>query len=150
MTDEAFLRRTWRLQWLGSIEEFTNIEIQRRAWLNADHTNPHYSYTEYRCCYFDDLGLSGDQGYATCLTEGFICEDEFQAVSGFHQALSNYMPPPGEGFEGQRILADPAWEAVVEAAKACREELLRILTDPQEITALTKIAPSAVNAGGLH
>jgi hypothetical protein len=150
MTDEAFFRRNWRLQWLSSIEEFTNIEIQRQAWLNASNANPHYSYVEYRCCYFDDLGLSRDQGYATCLANGLVSEDEVKAVLGFHQALSNYMPPPGEGFEGQRILADPFWEAVVEAAKASREELLRILTSPQEINALTTIAPSAVNAAGLH
>ncbi|WP_158914763.1 hypothetical protein [Caulobacter sp. S45] len=68
----AELQVKWRANWLGSIEEISNLEMQRATWLNPDNSNPHYTFIEYTSCYFDGLVVNeGDGGYVAALLKVF-------------------------------------------------------------------------------
>ena len=140
----AAYRDSWRAQWLGSIGEIGDIALQRATWLNPANGNPHYSYAEYRCCYFDDLHL--DEGYDRLIEEGFVTAAEAVAVSEFHALLSAHKSPTGGQYDHQAILADPKWLAVVQAGRAAADRLEPLLTDPGEIRHLRETSPSALQA----
>ena len=46
-TDWTALREQWRPRWLGSIEEFADIETQRSKWLDPNNANALFSFIEY-------------------------------------------------------------------------------------------------------
>ena len=142
--ESAAYRESWRAHWLGSIEEISDIAMQRATWLNPSNGNPHYSYVEYRCSYFDDLHL--DEGYDTLIEEGFVTTAEAGAVSEFHALLSAHEPPTGDQYDHQAILADPNWLAVTQAGRAAADRLEPLLTDPREISHLRETSPSALQA----
>ena len=56
MVDKKGLRRNWRTNWLNSVREFADAETQRRSWLDAANTNPHFAFVE--CLLLLRLGLS--------------------------------------------------------------------------------------------
>ena len=130
MSDNQELRRNWRTKWLGSIQEFADDESQRRLWLDPTNTNPHFSYAEYSCCYFDDLNLS-DGGYEWALTEGLVSEEEVAAVADFHKIADAYESPTDD-YDHEAILADPNWAETVAAAKRAQAALLSLIGDPHE------------------
>jgi hypothetical protein len=130
MNDNQESRRNWRTKWLSSIQEFADDDTQRRLWLDLTNTNPHFSFVEYFCCYFDDLGLS-DGGYQWALEQGFVSEREVSAVTGFHEIADAY-DSPTDDHDHQAILADPKWAEVVAAAKEAQAELLGLIDDPHE------------------
>jgi hypothetical protein len=130
MSDDSELRRNWRSRWLGSIQEFADDEVQQRTWLDTTNTNPHFSFVEYFCCYFDDLGLS-DGGYRWALNKGLVSENEAKAVSDFHRAADSY-DRPTDDYDHKAILADPKWGEVVAGARHAQAALLPLLDDPQD------------------
>ena len=130
MNDNLELRRNWRTNWLSSIQELADDETQRRLWLDSTNTNPHFSFVECFCSYFDDLGLS-DRGYKWAVMQGLLSEEEVAAVAGFHKIAHAYESPTDD-YDHQAILADPKWADVVAAAKQAQAELLRLIDDPRE------------------
>lgn len=130
MGNNQELRRKWRTNWLSSIQEFGDDEAQRRLWLDLAKTNPHFSFVEYFCCYFDNLGLS-DGGYDWAVNENLVSREEAAAVERFHQLADSY-DSPTDDYDHEAILADPKWAEVVEAAKRAQAALLGIIDDPQE------------------
>ena len=114
MSDNLELRRNWRTNWLSSIQEFADDETQRRSWLDTTNTNPHFSFIEYFCCYFDDLGLS-DGGYEWAVKEDLLTEEEVAAVAGFHNIADAYDSPTddydhqaiGDRMSNQSCIASP-------------------------------------------
>lgn len=130
MADNEELRRNWRTDWLSSIQEFADEESQRRLWLDPTNTNPHFSFVEYFCCYFDDLGLS-DGGYDWAVKENLVSPDEVAAVAHFHQIADTYNSPTDD-YDHEAILADPKWAEVVEAAKGAQAALFSLIEDPHE------------------
>ena len=134
MSDNQELRRNWRANWLGSIQEFADDDEQRRLWL--DPPNPHFSFGEYLCCYFDDLNLSKG-GYEWAINESLVSPDEAAAVAQFHYLADGYHSPTDD-FDHLAILADPKWVAVVEAAKRSKVALLGLIDDPNERRLLTE------------
>ena len=130
MNDNPEFRRNWRTNWLSSIRDFADDETQRRLWLDATNTNPHFSFVEYFCCYFDDLGLS-DGGYEWTVKQGLLSEKEVAAVAGFHKTADAY-DSPTDDYDHRAILADPKWAEVVAAAKRAQAELLGLVDDPHE------------------
>ncbi len=127
-------RESWRENWLGSIQEFADIEIQKRMWLDASNTNPHFSFVEYFCCYFDDLNLSSN-GYISALDSGLVNAKEVAAVADFHQIADTYKSPT-DVYDHQTILSDPLWLEVVAAALRAQSLLVELIDDPQERSAL--------------
>jgi hypothetical protein len=135
MNDNEKLRRNWRTNWLSSIQEFADEQTQRGLWLDPENSNPHHSYGEYVCCYFDDLGLS-EGGYGWALEQGIVSADEVAAVTDFHAIAGNYKP--ADVYNHEAILADPGWAGVVAAAKRAQSALLGLIKDPRERQLLTE------------
>jgi len=56
MTDDdaSELRRLWWRNWLCALLSLADIDLQRERWLNKEIANPHWSYLEFMCSYFDD------------------------------------------------------------------------------------------------
>ena len=132
-SDHAELRKNWREQWLSSIQEFADIETQRAKWLDPDNTNPHWSFVEIMCSYFNDLSLDkGDLGYAGWIARSIITAAEAGAVADFHAIADSYDSPRGDDYDNAAVLNDPKWLRVVEAAKAAQSRLAELITDANE------------------
>lgn len=136
-TDWVELRRNWRSQWLASIQQFADIETQRKKWLDPTNTNPHWSFIEYMCCYFDDIGLNdGGLGYEGWVLEGLATRDEVEAVQRFHALADAYNAPNGDDYDDKSVLEDPQWADVVGAAREAQQRLAQLITDPAELKLL--------------
>lgn len=135
MQDHRETRRIWRANWLRLIAQFADEASQRRLWLDPSNSNPHYTFVEYFCCYFDDLGLSTG-GYKAALEAGLLSDVEAAAVAEFHKAADVYKSPTDD-FDHVAILADPRWTDVVTAARQACVGLLRVLEEPVERELLT-------------
>jgi hypothetical protein len=138
----AVTRQRWRENWLRSIEELANINVQHSTWLNPHPTNLHYTFVEYVECY-DDLIF---HGYAPCVSAGLLSEDEANAAMELHRLLEDYAPPNGDAYDHEAILGDPAWQAVGASAAVTRERLERMIVDPAERKALLEISIYAQRA----
>jgi hypothetical protein len=122
--------------WLSSIQEFADADTQRRLWLDPTNTNPHFSFGEYYCCYFDDLNLT-DGGYEGAIEEGLVSAEEVEAVREFHRITRAYHSPASD-YDYETILADPKWAEVVRAAQRAQAALLALIDDPCERLLLTE------------
>ncbi|MFI5030500.1 MAG: hypothetical protein ACHQPH_07355 [Reyranellales bacterium] len=131
--DPAF-RQYWRLNWLGSLNEFADIGLQRRMWLDLTNRNPHWSYVEFMCKYFDDVIC--DRTYAQLVAEGLVSAAEATLVEPLHALLDEHEAPDGNDSNAAGVLADPAWLAITEIAKATNLRLVALLADPSERAAL--------------
>jgi hypothetical protein len=127
-------RRRWRLNWLWCLNEFSDIDLQRRMWLDPANRNPHWSYVEIMCSYFDDV--IGERTYAALVAEGLISAEEATVVSVLHTLLDSHEAPGGDDWNAVRLLADPAWQAIVTEAKKANRRLAEYLVDPAEKDAL--------------
>jgi hypothetical protein len=96
--------------------------------------NPHWSYVEIMCSYFDDL--IGERTYDDLVTQSLISAEEATVVSPLHALLNGHESPDGDDSNGARVLADPAWQAIAAEAKATKERLAEHLVDPAEKHAL--------------
>jgi hypothetical protein len=131
-------RHFWRLRWLSSLQGFTDEIVQARKWTDPSEGNPHFSFVECMCCYFDDADLADKESYERRIERGYITLAEADAVAEFHSSADQYQAPGGDDYNDEAILSDPAWGNVVEAAQRAQERLLLILTVPAEVAALTK------------
>lgn len=132
MNQKNEFRTNWRLNWLGSIQEFADIDEQRAKWLDYSNPSPHYCFIEYMCCYFDELGFTRhDNSYAWAIENNLVSEVEAAAVAEFHQLADVYECPSRDSTEPE-ILADPEWLKVVSAAQNARRQLLDLLNSPRE------------------
>lgn len=134
---ETEQRQYWRLHWLSSLQEFTDISVQTTRWVNPEETNPHYSFVECMCCYFDDADLAEQESYERRIAGGYLTPEEASAVAEFHLLADQYHSPGGDDYDTAAILSDPAWRKVVEAAQRAQARLLLLLTDAIEVSALT-------------
>jgi hypothetical protein len=115
-----------RTGWLSQVYQISDIELQRRTWLDLTNQNPHWSYIEFVCSYPDDDQLSFAREH------GWLSEREFDVLSKFRRILITYSPPQGNHHDNAAVLGDPGWQLVVEAAGRARQELLSITTDRLE------------------
>ncbi len=138
ITTEEDRKRFWRMQWLSSIQAFGDSKTQRSRWLDPDERNPHYSYVECMCCYFDDAYLGATDAYERRREQGQISAAEIEAVADFHRLAIAYNPPKNDDYDLAAILNDPAWGEVVAAAQAAQRALLSLLDNEIEVDALTR------------
>lgn len=138
MTEEQNQRRHWRLMWLSSIQAFSDSETQRTRWLDPAERNPHFSFVECMCSYFDDAFLGEDDAYEKRIATGMLSEEEAAAVAEFHAVAERYKKPTGDDWDVRAILQDAEWHAVVDAAQIAQERLLPLLADGAERDALTQ------------
>jgi hypothetical protein len=138
MTDEEDQRHNWRLMWLSSIQAFSDSETQRTRWLDPAERNPHFSFVECMCSYFDDARLSEDDAYQKRLATGILGEEEVAAVAEFHAIAKQYKSPSDDDWDSKAVLEDVKWQAVVDAAQRAQGKLLQLLTDKAEREVLTQ------------
>lgn len=137
---------------MRSIQEFSDLKTQRRLWLDPNASNPHYTFVEYMCCYFDGLAFFDDptslsQHYTVAREQGLVNADEAAAAEPFHAILATYAAPGNDDYDHQAILADPKWGEVVAAAKSAQSALLPLIRDAGERRELMEKNISAVEAG---
>lgn len=133
-------RHYWRLRWLSSLQEFTDTAVQTTRWADPEETNPHYSFVECMCCYFDDADLAEQDSYQRRIAGGYLTSSEADAVAEFHLLADQYHSPGRDDYDVNAILSDPAWLGVVKAAQRAQACLLLLLSNPFEVAALTKPA----------
>ena len=128
-TDErvAAQLRSW---WFCLVSEISDIDLQRRAWLDRANQNPHWSYVEFACSYpdYDQLLHARRQGWLT--------GSELEILNELRLVLIAYAPPGNDYYDNAAILDDPAWRSVVEAAGRAKQQLLSLSTDRREREAL--------------
>ena len=134
MTYDPDVLRRLRVGWLHSILEISDIEAQRRLWLNPENRNPHFSYVEYFESYFDVLPAHYPS-VSELVEHEFISRIEASAVSEFHETLLAHESPTHD-YDNEAILSDPKWREVVTAAQQARNALLEILEVPEERAAI--------------
>ena len=118
----------WRKKWLSSINELTSLNLQMKSWLNDQNKNPHWSYVEFRCTYFDDLFLDEN-----CLKLSWISDHEFNILKDWHKNLREYEAPKNNVYDHQAILKDSKWLDIVELGRKITNLLTNILTPNEEI-----------------
>ncbi len=127
-------RLRWRLQWLACLQDFADLDLQFRMWLDPSNTNPHWSYVEFMCKYFDDTLHSSD--YSWALREGLVTQAEVDVVASLHVLLVAHQSPSGNDLDNLAVLDDPAWRAITTEAATIQVRLLALLTAPSEIQML--------------
>lgn len=143
MTDKE-IRRNWRQEWLGCVAEFSDFDTQKRMWLDVENTNPHWSFVEYMCSYFDDLGLQVVD-YQGRIDAGFVTEEEVAAINEFHQIADGYQSPTDD-YDHRAILDDPKWHEVVKAAQKAKQQLLALISDNKERQDLSGVNAPRIEA----
>jgi hypothetical protein len=123
MNDEQ--KQLWRNRWLNCINELTSLDLQRKSWLDKSNTNPHWTFVEFMCSYFDDLGF--EKNYENEIADGWISESEFESIRIWHKLLDKYDSPSNDDYDVEAILADKEWQMIVEKGKNAKIELSRLL-----------------------
>lgn len=131
--DPNEFRRDWRLLWLASIADLSDLDAQHQRWLDPA-ADPSGSYVGFVENYYGILLLSA--GYEGGVASGYLSRAEAAAVEPFNRALAGYRPPRGSNAEPTRILDDAAWHHVVAAARRARDKLAELLACPAERAAL--------------
>jgi hypothetical protein len=121
---------TLRRQWFSSVKEISDIELQRRTWLDPTNRNPHWSYIEF-CCSYPAADQLHDGRH-----KGYLRADEFELLQELRDALTAHKAPGGNDYDNAVVLNDPAWLSVVVLAKHTRQKLLAVVDDPIEREAL--------------
>ncbi|MBI3196452.1 MAG: hypothetical protein HYZ40_02860 [Rhodospirillales bacterium] len=124
-----------RCEWFASVQELSDLGLQRRTWLDKSNTNPHWSYVEFCCCY-----PRGDQ-LDSAFIEGWLSPSEFEILNRLGRAIDQYSAPDAGDYNHAAILEDPAWRRVVASAEIARRQLLTLVTNADEQRALS-VAPS--------
>jgi hypothetical protein len=97
------------------IKDLTNLEYQKRTWLDSDNTNPYYSFVEFICSYFDDLDLS--DGCEKSIKNGIVTQKEYESISEWNKLLSQYDSPNNNDCDHKAILNDKKWINMVASGK---------------------------------
>ena len=129
----SITKEIWRKQWLLAISELTNYDLQRKTWLDLTNFNPHFSFAEFMCYYFDDL--LADITFTDYIQMGWISPTEYDILKEWHDKLAAYQSPNNQDSNNEAVLNDPKWQAIVKEGETARLNLLTVL-DKEESDAL--------------
>ncbi|PKG42577.1 hypothetical protein [Psychroflexus sp. MES1-P1E] len=127
----------WRNRWLSCINELTSLNLQRQSWFDKRNSNPHWSFVEFMCSYFDDLGI--DNNYEYQLKQGWITRTELDTVSTWHQLLDKYDSSKKDDYDVEAILSDKNWLVIIEEGEKAKNELSKIISDEEKLILLEEI-----------
>ena len=122
-------KNLWRERWLSCINQLTSLDLQKKSWLDKTHTNPHWSFVEFMCSYFDDLAIEDTYNYQ--LDKGWVTKLEFKIIKNWHIALDNYKSPKNDDYDNEAILDDPKWIEILRNGMEIRNELGKTLNDTE-------------------
>jgi len=119
----------WRENWLASINELTNFILQKKSWLDRTQINPHWSFIEFTCSYFDDSFINN---YEYQIENRLITNQEFEIIKNWHEALYNYNSPNKDDYNHEAILNDENWINILNLGKKTKLKLSKILSDKEK------------------
>lgn len=121
-------KKEWRELWLDLINKLTTIELQEKSWLHKIiiTESPHWSYIEFRCCYFDDL-LYYD--YSHFIKTEWITQKEYDIIKEWHIELKTYTTPKKDDYNHNAILRDENWLNIIKKGEKVRENLINIIPE---------------------
>ncbi len=133
------LKQRWRLYWIQSVFEFSNLRLQRMSWIEASEVSwPDEPWeSSFEACndaYFESLDLY-DQ-YEKAVERTYVTPDEAEHAKSFHQLALAYIEPDDDPV---LILGDETWLEVVEAAKEFWEYLKTHVDAPREKELIKKL-----------
>ena len=120
----------WRENWLISINELTDYNLQKISWLNKETKSPHWSFAEFMCSYFNDLTL--ENGYEEYLKIDWVTEKEYLVLKNWHNQLEKYKSPNENDWADDLILNDKNWIEIVKIGKTAKENLFIGLTENEK------------------
>ena len=123
------LKKVWRPNWLSRINELTSLELQKRSWLDNDAPSPHWSFVEFMCSYFDDLGV--ENAYKDPLVRGLLSKQEFDIIKEWHDVLDKYNSPNDDDYNVANILSDPKWLEILELGIVAKNNLAKVLSESE-------------------
>ena len=135
MNKEKAQKVLWRNRWLSSINELTSYELQKKSWLDKTNTNPHWSFVEFMCSYFDDLAIDND--YETPIRAEWISKNEYEVIKIWHKKLNSYKSPKNNDYDVEAILNDKLWQAIVTEGQITKNLLSQII-DKDEVKTLNE------------
>lgn len=121
----------WREQWLLSIYELTDYDYQEKTWLDKFNTNPHFSFTEFMCFYFDDILC--DIPYVIYVRDGWVTEKELEIILYWHTKLNMYQSPGNRDSDSGAVLNDPIWKDLVKQGSKTRSSLIEIVSEHEKV-----------------
>lgn len=124
-------KNEWRKRWLSSINELTSFDLQKKSWIDKTHSNPHWSFVEFMCSYFDDLAI--DDNYKYQLDKGWVSKKEYEIIEDWHIALDKYNSPKNDNYDNEAILNDPNWLNILEIGIKTRKELAKTLNESERV-----------------
>lgn len=130
MKDRETHKEQWRSRWLSCLNELTSIKLQQKSWVDKSNTNPHWSFVEFMCSYFDDLAI--DNQYEYPLTENWITKNEFEIIKKWHGLLDKYDSPSNDDYDVVNILKDRNWQLIVEEGQKAKIELSKIISNSEK------------------
>ncbi|MEO5585786.1 MAG: hypothetical protein ABIQ75_10040 [Flavobacteriales bacterium] len=115
---------------MTSIAELTSIELQRVAWLDARNQNPHWSFVEFICGYFDDCSLT--EGYSKLINNSFVSQGEYDVLHDWHNALDDHSSSVHDQYDHEQMLNDPKWLRIVDTGNKARRQLELLLSNEEK------------------
>ncbi len=123
-------KKLWRERWLCCINELTSLDLQKNSWLDRTHTNPHWSFVEFMCSYFDDLGI--DDNYKYPIDSGWLTDQELEIIKEWHEAMDKYSSPKNDNYDHEAILTDPRWLDIVKCGQLMKSKLASKLNETEK------------------
>ena len=123
-------KEIWRENWLHSINELTDLNVQKQSWLNEKLKSPHWSFAEFMCSYFDDL--FGSLNYDHFVSENWITENEYLIIKDWHKKLDKYKSPSENEWADNLILNDKKWLKILKIGEVAKRNLAKILTENEK------------------
>lgn len=120
-------RELFRQRWLDDINQLTSYELQKKSWLDKTKKNPHWSYAEFICSYFDDNCIY--LGYDFFIELNYISQAEYNIIKDWHNELDKYKEPKDDE---QSILNDQKWIDIVEKGRVSKENLKKIISNHEK------------------
>ena len=130
-------KKEWRESWLSCINQLTSFDLQKTSWLDRSHSNPHWSFVEFMCGYFD--GLSLDDNYLIPLENGWVTTREFEIIKDWHKKLDEYHSPKNDDYDNEAVLNDPKWIEILQTGVSVRNKLAEILDGVEKQFLIEKI-----------
>ncbi len=115
--------RSW---WFCLVSEISDIDLQRRTWLDRTNRNPHWSYVEFVSSFPDHAQILHAR------QQGRLTAGEFEILDELCRVVDAYSPPGNDDYDNAAVLDDPAWHSVAKAADRAKQRLLSIATDQHE------------------
>lgn len=120
----------WRERWLGCINELTSLDLQKKSWLDRTQRNPHWSFVEFMCSYFDDLVI--DDNYKYPLDKNWVTNQEFEIIKDWHEALDKYDSPKNDDYDHEAVLNDSKWLEILQIGVNSKNKLAETLSETEK------------------